>query len=86
MLSAENQLVTDIAPKISNVMQLIIIKIEKFLRYIATRFPVSTQPLSGLVKRKLRQLGLRFKKFLSYEKFIYYSVYKIYNNTLLLTL
>ena len=27
--------------------------------YIATRFPVSTQAVSGLVKRKLRQLGLR---------------------------
>ena len=38
--------------------------------YIATRFPVSTQAVSGLVKRNLRQHGLRFKKILSNEKFI----------------
>ena len=55
MFSAEN-LLSDISPKIYNVMQQIITKIESVLRYTATRFPVSTQAVSGLVKRNLRQL------------------------------
>jgi len=40
-------------------MQQIITRIESVRPYIATRFPVSTQAASGLVKRNLRQLGLR---------------------------
>ena len=50
MFSAEN-LLSDISPKIYNVMQQIITQIESVLRYIATRFPVSTQAVSGVVKR-----------------------------------
>jgi len=42
-------------------MQQIITRIESVRPYIATRFPVSTPAVSGLVKGNLRQIGLRKK-------------------------
>ena len=40
-------------------MQQIVTKIDSVLPYIETRFPVSKQAVIRLVKRDLRQLGLR---------------------------
>jgi len=40
-------------------MQQIIKKIYNILPYVETRFPVSKQAVIRLVKRDLRQLGLR---------------------------